>query len=333
MRKFNNIYKGLLIVVGISIISLHFGKKVPSIGPSGFGIIIGMIISSLLGIKKEFQAGIKFSSKTILHISIVLLGVSINLKDIMKTGLESFPVIITGVLISFLVSNILGKILKIDYKLRNLIGGGTGICGGSAIAAISSVIKPKEEDISYSLSIIFLFNIIAVFLFPSLGHLLNMSQHFFGIFAGSAINDTSSVVAAGYIFGDEAGKFATTVKLTRTMAIIPVVLIFLFISVKEKNKKYKIMEVIPWFILSFILMSLFRTIIDFIPNLSVLRNLMNNLAEIGKFFIVMAITAIGLQTNIKNLSFSIIKPIILGFVTWLLVILSTFGMQILLKIK
>ena len=333
MESFNEKYKGLFVVVGISTISIFLGKAFPLIGSGGFGIVIGMVVASLLGIKKEFQEGISFSSKEILHISIVLLGVSINLKDIMKTGIESFPVIITGVLISFLVSNVFGKMLGIDYKIRNLIGGGTGICGGSAIAAISSVIKPQKEDISCSLSIIFLFNIVAVFLFPSIGHFLNMSQHFFGIFAGSAINDTSSVVAAGYIFGDEAGKFATTVKLTRTMAIIPVVLIFSFTSVKEKGEKYKITEIIPWFILCFILMSLVRTIIDFFPNLSIIRNLMNNLTEIGKFFIIMSITAIGLQTNIKNISTSIIKPIILGFITWLFVIFSTFGMQILLKIK
>ena len=333
MEKIKDIYRGVTLVVIIAFISLFLGQKVPSVGAGGFGIIIGILIASLLGVKEEFQAGIKFSSKTILHISIVLLGISINLKDIMKTGLESLPVIITGVLISFLVSNIIGKMFGVDYKIRNLIGGGTGICGGSAIAAISSVINPKEEEISCSLSIIFLFNVIAVFIFPSIGHFLNMSQHSFGIFSGSAINDTSSVVAAGYIYGNEAGKFATTVKLTRTMSIVPVVLVFSFLSAKGKEKNHKIKDIIPWFILCFIFMSFFRTIIDFFPKLSELKILIKSLSEIGKFFIVMAITAIGLQTDFKNLSFAIIKPIILGFITWLFVIFSTFGMQLFLKIN
>ena len=292
-----------------------------------------MMIATFLGIKKEYRKSISFSSKFILHLSIVLLGLSINLKNIAMTGIESLPIILTGITTSFLISNILGKYLGINFKMRNLIGAGTGVCGGSAIAAVSSVINPEENDISCSLSIIFLFNIIAVFTFPVLGHILHMSQHFFGIFAGSAINDTSSVVAAGYIYGDEAGKYATTVKLVRTLSIIPIVLIFSFIEAKNQiSKKYDFKKSVPWFIIGFILMSIFRSIFDFFPNFIIINNIIKIFAEIGKFLIIIAISAIGLQTDLKTIDRSVMKPIILGFATWLGVIISTLGMEYFLKV-
>ena len=326
-------FRGMLLVCSIAIASYVLGRYVPIIGAGGFAIFIGMMIATFLGIKKEYKKSISFSSKFILHLSIVLLGLSINLKNIAMTGIESLPIILTGITVSFLISNILGKYLGINFKMRNLIGAGTGVCGGSAIAAVSSVINPEEKDISCSLSIIFLFNIIAVFTFPVLGHILHMSQHFFGIFAGSAINDTSSVVAAGYIYGDEAGKYATTVKLVRTLSIIPIVLVFSFIEAKnQSSKKYDFKKSVPWFIVGFVLMSIFRSIFDFFPNFIIINNIIKIFAEIGKFLIIIAISAIGLQTDLKTIDRSVMKPIVLGFATWLGVIISTLGMEYFLKV-
>lgn len=335
MKNRKELLKGLALVITIAYIATLAGKRLPSIGAGGFGIIIGMVIASFLGVKKDFKKGVEFSSKFVLHFSIVLLGASINLSDVFRTGVESFPVIIVGISTSFMVSNIVGKILGLNFNMRNLIGAGTGICGGSAIAALSSVIKPKEEEISYSLSIIFLFNILAVFIFPALGRIFNMTQNFFGIFAGSAINDTSSVVAAGYILGDIAGQLATIVKLTRTMAIIPVVLIFSLIISKnrDKSEKVKMKKVVPWFISGFVLMSLLRTVIEYIPGLNFLKSEITFLAEIGKFCIVIAISAIGLKTDLKSLKASGTKPFVLGLFTWLAVISSTLLAQILFLTK
>ena len=329
MEKLQEMRKGLIVVFGISITAFLLGYMVPVVGGAGFGIIIGMVVASISKNLRKFEAGIEFSAKTLLHISIVLLGVTVNITSIAKTGIESLPVLILSISVSFLAANIFGKIFGLNFNMRNLIGAGTGICGGSAIAALSAVIKPNDKEISYSLSIIFLFNIIALFTFPIIGHIFNMSQHFFGMFAGSAINDTSSVAAAGYIYGDAAGKFAVTVKLTRTLAIIPIILIFSAIVAKKRgncNKK----TLFPWFITGFILMSILNTISDFIP-MEAARNikLIMTVFEIaGKFLIVMAITAIGLKTNLKNIALSGVKPLLTGVLTWISVVLTALFAQI-----
>jgi uncharacterized integral membrane protein (TIGR00698 family) len=313
--------RGILFVLIIAILGEVLGRQVPTIGAGGFSILLGMLIANIFGIKKSFEEGINFSSKFILHFSIILLGLSINFHNVVKVGGKSLPIIILGITSSFVVANIVGKIMGLNSNTRNLIGAGTGICGGSAIAAISAVINPKEEEISYSLSIIFLFNLLAVFIFPILGHILHMTQQYFGVFAGSAINDTSSVVAAGYIYGNEAGKLATTVKLTRTLAIIPMVLFFSFKN--KSSEKFSLRKSVPWFISGFVIMSFVRTGFDYFPQFEMAQNIMNVLNECGKFMITMAIGAIGLKTEFKSLKSSGIKPIIVGLCTWLAVICTT----------
>ena len=329
MLKLLEMRNGLILVFGISVISFIFGGMVPVVGGAGFGIIIGMLVASMIKNENKFDAGIEFSAKRLLQISIVLLGASVDIGSIAKTGLESLPVLIMSISASFLAANIFGKILGLNFNMRNLIGAGTGICGGSAIAALAAVIKPKDKEISYSLSIIFLFNIIAVFIFPVLGHIFEMSQHFFGMFAGSAINDTSSVVAAGYIYGDTAGKYAVTVKLTRTLAIIPVILIFSTIVAKKREKESKI-TLFPWFITGFIIMSMVNTFCNFYQTdlTENLKLIMEYFEKGGKLLIIMAITAIGLKTNLKKIASSGVKPLLTGVLTWISVVLTALFAQI-----
>lgn len=329
MLKLLEMRNGLILVFGISVIAFIFGGMVPVVGGAGFGIIIGMLVASLIKNENKFDAGIEFSAKRLLQISIVLLGASVDIGSIAKTGLESLPVLIMSISASFLAANIFGKILGLNFNMRNLIGAGTGICGGSAIAALAAVIKPKDKEISYSLSIIFLFNIIAVFIFPVLGHIFEMSQHFFGMFAGSAINDTSSVVAAGYIYGDAAGKYAVTVKLTRTLAIIPVILIFSAIVAKKREKESKI-TLFPWFITGFIIMSMVNTFCNFHQTdlTENLKLIMDYFEKAGKLLIIMAITAIGLKTNLKKIASSGVRPLLTGVFTWITVALTALLAQI-----
>ncbi len=323
MKKIFLIGKGVSLVLFISFVSFILGQYFPVIGGAGFGIIIGMITAYFFKNIKSFESGIDFSAKTILHISIVLLGATVNIGCVLSTALESFPLLVLSISVSFIISNIVGKMFGLNFNMRNLIGAGTGICGGSAIAALSSIIKPSEKEISYSLSIIFLFNIIAVFTFPIIGHFFHMSQHFFGMFAGSAINDTSSVVAAGYIFGEEAGKYAVTVKLTRTLAIIPVILIFSAITAKTKENSNRIKS-FPWFITWFMIIVGINSLLVFTDgNIYLLLNkLMKLLGETGKFLIITAISAIGLKTDLKKMINSGIKPLLTGLITWLGVTLT-----------
>lgn len=215
---------------------------------------------------------------------------------------------------AFLTAFFIGKLLKVDKNTNILIGVGTAICGGSAIAATAPVIHADDEDVARSISTIFLFNVIAAFLFPFLGHLLHMTDYIFGLWAGTAVNDTSSVVAAGYTFSNTAGNLAVIVKLTRTLMIVPVTLVLAFyISIRKtqnSESSYKLSKIFPWFVLGFMAASIIST---FLPIPAEAGSL---LVQIGKFVIVMAMAAIGLNTNIVKLIKNGWKPILLGLGCW-----------------
>lgn len=230
---------------------------------------------------------------------------------------------------AFISAYVVGKLLGIPSNLVSLIGVGTAICGGSAIAAISPIIEADDMEIAYSISTIFPFNVIAVLIFPPLGHLLNFSDKAFGLFAGTAINDTSSVVAAGYAYSNSAGTYATIVKLTRTTIIIPISLIFSFVVALKKKKasisnpkiNYKLRKIFPWFILWFLVASLLNTI-----------GLFNGIAivyinKLGKFMIVMALSAIGLNSDYKKMLKNDTKPILLGLIVWVIVTITSILIQ------
>jgi uncharacterized integral membrane protein (TIGR00698 family) len=271
--------------------------------------------------------GINFSSKTILQLSIILLGGTLSLMQILKTGLSSFFVMIFTISVAFITAFGFGKLLKVETNLKKLIGVGTAICGGSAIAAISPIIEAEEHEVAYSISTIFLFNVVAVLLFPALGHLLGLSDYGFGLFAGTAINDTSSVVAAGYTISNAAGDFATIVKLTRTTMIIPISLIFMAWVMLSKKKdaagsvNYNIGKIFPWFILGFIAMAIVNStgIIN--------KECFFYIKESAKFMIVMALSAIGLKTDIRKMLQSGLKPLLLGLIVWFFVALTSLTVQ------
>jgi uncharacterized integral membrane protein (TIGR00698 family) len=320
MRKILlNIVPGLVLTLIISIGAYFLGMFFPIIGAAVFGIVIGIVIKNLFKIPENMNHGINFSSKKILQFSIILLGGTLSLTQIAKTGVSSFFVMLFTISIAFIIAFAAGKILKVDTNLKSLIGSGTAICGGSAIAAISSVIDADEHDVAYSISTIFLFNVIAVLIFPPLGHLLGLSDYGFGLFAGTAINDTSSVVAAGYTFSNTAGDFATIVKLTRTTMIIPISLVFMvYVIISKKREsdneiKFNIKKIFPWFILGFIGMAIINStgIIN--------QNFSFYIKEFAKFMIVMALSAIGLKTDIKRMLQTGAKPLFLGFIVWLAV--------------
>ena len=219
-------------------------------------------------------------------------------------------------LTAFFVALTVGRLLKLERSTTTLIGAGTAICGGSAIAAVAPVIGAKDKDIAFSISTIFLFNVLAVFIFPFLGHLMNMSDFGFGRWARTAVNDTSSVVAAGYSYSEEAGGFATIVKLTRALMIVPVCLFFAFLTAREKSGKgegFSLGRIFPWFILWFVVASIVNTM-GFLP-----AELSHVLGSLGKFAIVLAMCAIGLNTRLMELVKHGLAPIALGFCCWVAV--------------
>lgn len=248
-----------------------------------------------------------------------------NLFNVIRVGGQSLMVMLFTLSSSFITAYLVGRAIKIDGKTTTLIGVGTSICGGSAIAATAPVIQAKDEDVAQAISTIFLFNIIAVFIFPPLGHLLGLSDTGFGMWAGTAINDTSSVVAAGASWSSAAGNntalaFATIVKLTRTLMIVPITLVLAIYTTrriqrenasgKEPGSSFSIAKVFPWFVPGFVLTAVINTFLP-VPDAA-----STMLVQIGKFMIVMAMTAIGLNTNIKRLLTNGLKPIFLGLCCW-----------------
>lgn len=341
---------GILLCLGIAAVAtilgnLEIGKvKLDVIGAPVFAILFGMIISlcvpklSTLDITKD---GIKFTSKKILQWAVIILGFSLNLGTIAKVGMQSLPVIICTISISLIVAFLMMKLLKIDGKIATLIGVGSSICGGSAIAATAPVIDADDEEIAQAISVIFLFNVMAALIFPTIGHAMGMGSEGFAIFAGTAVNDTSSVTAAAST-AEEIYKCsnilstAVTVKLTRTLAIIPITLVLAIYKMKKsKNEEnsFSFAKVFPWFILFFIAASLITTLVGIMPANTFTEFYMGNFVAamkwLAKFFIAMAMSAIGLNTNIVKLVKKGGKPIILGFCCWTMISVVSILIQIL----
>lgn len=313
---------GIMLCFLLALPSWYLGHEVPIVGGPVFGILIGILIG-LINKPECFETGIKYTSKKLLQYSIILLGFEMNLFHVLHVGGQSLLVILFTVSASFLTAYFVGRLLKIDSNTTTLIGVGTCICGGSAIAATAPVIGAKEEEVTQAISTIFLFNIVAVFLFPALGHALHLSDIGFGMWAGTAINDTSSVVAAGLSWSNTAGNntalaFATIVKLTRTLLIVPITLVLAIYNTKKARKEcdqpvFSFATVFPWFVLGFVATAILNTFAG-IP-----VQVCESLVSLGKFVIVMAMVAIGINTNLKKLLTNGLHPISLGLSCWFMV--------------
>lgn len=331
---------GIIVCFGIALLANFLGIFLPIVGGPVFAILLGMLIGLFWKNKGKASAGIKFTSKKILQWAVILLGFGMNLNVVLKTGKQSFPIILATITTSLLLAFLVHKIFKIPGKISTLIGVGSSICGGSAIAATAPVINADDEEVAQSISVIFFYNVLAAILFPVLGKILGfdtLTGEAFGIFAGTAINDTSSVTAAAstwdtmWNLGSQTLDKAVTVKLTRTLAIIPITLILAIIQTKKEKSdmqnKVSLKKIFPFFILWFILASVITTIA---VNLGVSSMFFAPFKKISKFMIVMAMSAIGLNTDIVKLVKTGGNPLFLGAVCWLGITLVCLIMQFLL---
>lgn len=299
------------------------------IGASVIALFIGMAVNAVHKPDSVTAPGIKFTSKKILKFAIILLGASLNISTVLTVGRFSLTVMVFTLATCFGLGAVIGRALGLDWKTYSLINAGTGICGGSAIAAIAPVIEATDMDIAYGLSATFIFDTVMVVLFPLLGRWMGLSDAAFGLWAGTAVNDTSSVVAAGYAFSEAAGDFATMVKLTRTLSIIPAVLCFSAIGLHVKRKqqagaeakKVSIKAIFPWFILGFLAMSAGATL-GVIP-----AALAGYMKTASKFLMVAALGAVGLNTDFRALCRSGAKPMLHGFIVSLLVVIVAIAVE------
>jgi uncharacterized integral membrane protein (TIGR00698 family) len=347
MRILRSLFPGVLLCLVIAIPAWFLGQSFEVVGGPVFAILIGMVIAAVWKEKGVFAKGIAFTSKKILQYAVILLGFGLNLGTVISVGKTSLPVILATITASLVVSFLLCKALHIPGKISILVGVGSSICGGSAIAATAPVIDADDEEIAQAISVIFLFNIIAALIFPTLGGLLGLSNEGFALFAGTAINDTSSVTAAASSWDSIHGSgtavldAATIVKLTRTLAIIPITLVLaLWRMHKERGSGVKLGNVFPMFILYFVAASLITTVCNYAiaqgiiatGTASLITGVFAFLKKVSKFFIVMAMGAIGLNTDLVKLVKSGGKPIFMGFCCWIAIALVSLTMQHILGI-
>ncbi len=325
-----NKFPGLLVCFILASGAYVLGKIFPVVGGAVFGIILGLIAGIFLPLN-PLLPGICFAGKQFLQYSIILLGFEMHLSALMNVGGQTLFLMFFTLSASFVTAALMARLLKIPSHTAILIGVGTSICGGSAIAATAPVIRAKESDVASAISTIFLFNIVAVFLFPAIGSFLSLSDQGFGIWAGTAINDTSSVVAAASAWSERTGHpealvLATIVKLTRTLAIIPVTLVLAVYTARKERKdnpleNFSMMKTFPWFVAGFVAVVLFNSIFLLPQGVSF------TLAGTGKFLIVVAMCAIGLSTRLPVLLSGGKRPVLLGLCCWAAVAAASLVLQ------
>ena len=317
---------GLAICFAVAGVSVFLEELIPGglLGASIIALFMGTIINSFFH-PTWIKPALKFVSKKILKVAIVLLGASLSVGTILSVGKMTFFVMIFTFAMCFGGGFFIRKLFGLNWKLSNLISAGTGICGGSAVAAIAPVIDADDKDIAFAMSSTFLFDMVMVALYPLMGAALGMSDVAYGIWAGTSVNDTASVVAAGYAFSEAAGDFATMVKLTRTIAIIPTVLVFAYIGTRVKQKELKetgggqkvnLVKIIPWFIGGFLLLAILNSV-GFIPAAA-----SGILKGTSKFLMVTALAAIGLGTSLTDFKKAGLRPMFYGITIDTLVTLT-----------
>lgn len=341
IKDFKGMWKGVLFCLIVAVPAWLLGKRFEVVGGPVFAILIGMVLALVVPARagEPLQRGVKFTSKKILQYAVILLGFGLNLAQIAQVGATSLPIIVSTITTSLVVAFVLCRALKIPGKISTLIGVGSSICGGSAIAATAPVIDADDEEIAQAISVIFLFNVIAALVFPTLGGMLGLTDEGFGLFAGTAVNDTSSVTAAAAAWdgmhpGANTLDAATIVKLTRTLAIIPITLALAFWQMRlarraasagegagEAAGTFDLKKIFPFFILFFVLASVVTTVFALPAAVTA------PIKELSKFFIVMAMAAIGFNTNIVKLVRTGGKPILMGLACWVAIACVSLGMQ------
>ncbi len=327
----------MALAVLVAVVATPLGSLVPVIGGPVFGIVLGVVAATVIRPGAVLRPGLAVAAKPVLQLSIVLLGATLSLHQVATVGLGSLPVMLGTLTVALLGAWGLGRLLDVRGDAGLLIGIGTGICGASAIAATTAVIKPKEHQVAYAIGTIFTFNVIAVLTFPAIGHALGMHGHAFGLWAGTAVNDTSSVVAAAFSFGQGAGPYSVVVKLTRTLMLIPIVVVLAVwrarrdpaagMSAKSSAAEVSLWRRLPWkkivplFLVGFILASALDTL-GVIPSAW-----HGGLSDAGTFLITVALAGIGLSMRLGDMRQAGVRPLLLGAMLWILVAVSSLVLQ------
>ncbi|MFE9649604.1 YeiH family protein [Streptomyces sp. NPDC006365] len=333
-RTVGDTLPGLVVAAVLAVPATWLGTLVPTVGGPVLGIVVGVVTGVLLRripaspVAERLRPGFGTAGRRVLQASIVVLGTGLPLSEVLRVGAGSLPVMLGTLAAALSGAWFVGRLLGIHPESRLLIGVGTGICGASAIAAVTSVVKASEARVAYAMGTIFTFNIASVLLYPSLGHLLGLSQQGFGLWSGTAVNDTSSVVAAAYTYGTPAGAYAVVVKLTRSLMIVPICVILQVwhsrcrrTTRREPDEGGTAWRAFPLFIVGFLAASAIATL-GVIPG-----SWLPALSAAGTFMITMSLTGIGLSLNPSQIRDAGPRPLLLGATLWAGVGATALGLQ------
>lgn len=329
LSRLKSIIPGVMICILIALISAFIHHFFQAAGAAVIAMFAGMLVRLFYRIPSSWTAGLRFTSKQLLKTAIVFLGGTISLQQLVSAGSSSLMVMMFTLSGGFLAAWFFGTYcLRISFNQSVLIALGTGICGGSAIASLSPILDADDRDIAFAIAATFLFDVIAVVVFPLLGQMMNLSHDGYGLWVGTAVNDTSSVVAASYAYSDQAGNYATMVKMARTTMLLPIGILLNIVVGKRKASlgeegcsSFNHISLIPVFILFFILMVVLNTLFSFSPESRSLMKLSSS------FIISMALGAVGLNTDLKNLFKAGRRPLVLGGIVSIVVALVSIIVQ------
>ncbi len=314
---------GILLAAAVAVPSIIINSYYKPLSAVAVAIVIGLIVRNLVGMPPACQAGNQFAIKKILKFAIILLGVRLSFLDIVKIGGSSLIITICCIITSLVLTHYLTRLFGLPKRLGTLIGVGTCICGNSAIVATAPAINAEEEDVAFAVATITLFGILAILTFPVLGNLLSMTNTAFGTWAGTAINDTSGVVTAGYIFSDESGNVATVIKLIRNLFIAPVIVIISYMYSRQDNDatstgKVDYKKTFPLFVFGFVLMAVLRTLDVFPDSVIFIIN------KTALYLIVLCIAAVGLGTHFSVMKKIGLKPFYVGLIVSLVMMITSY---------
>ena len=327
------ILPGLALASAIGLVASALARLMPVVGAPVIAIVIGIAVALVRPASATLKPGLHVASKRVLQVSIVLLGTGLSAHEVTSTGVSSLPVLLGTLVVALVAAWLIGRALGVVGDVRTLIGVGTAICGASAIAATDAVIDAPERDVAYAVATIFTFNVVAVLTFPTLGHALHLSQRSFGLLAGTAVNDVSSVVAAASVYGHAASSYAIIVKLSRTLMIIPIALgLALWRTRREERReersgvamsRARLARIFPWFIAWFVA----AVILNSVGVIS--HPLSHDLGNVAQLLIAIALAGIGLSTRPRDIRHAGLRPLALGASLWAIVTLTSLGLQLL----
>jgi uncharacterized integral membrane protein (TIGR00698 family) len=302
------------------------GRLLPVVGAPVLAIVLGTLAGRLARAAGwSVAAGSRVAGRYVLQGAIVVFGTGLSLGSVLRVGVSSLPVMLGTLAACAIAARLAGRLLRVEGDLRTLIGAGTGICGASAIGAVAPVIGAGEAAVGYAMSTIFVFNVAAVVVFPAVGHLLGLSAHSFGLWAGTAVNDTSSVTAAGYAYGRAAGDYALVVKLCRALMIVPLVLVVAARrgAAQTASARPRITRLVPPFLILFLAAALANSA-GVVP--AGAHPMLGFVATLG---VAVAMAGVGLGIRVADLRRAGLRPLLLGLVLSVTVAATSLGLQVL----